>query len=405
MTADISRWSRRYVLTGVIALCCWQVAAVAGLPRRTIVGLAVYGFVFHVVFGKAYALVPAYFDADLVSERAPAIQFPFVVAGAACLAIDPLLARSFGVDLGALGGGLWAIGVVVFVGSLAATIGGPLRRGRTGTGDHNADRRALDRFANRFVPVVLLYLLAGTYETVALRIGTFPALIGVQAAATHLLAAGSAALLVITLGFRLLPRFLVAHPRRLSAALVLPAAAAAPALIAGGFVHPRLLPVGAALMVIGVGGFALVVVSMWLQSDRRRIGLYALPPSATFGVVGVLFGALFAAGGAAPALIETHLRVNLLGFLGLTIVGTSFQFYPPRLGAFPGSSNRSAGVAIAAIACGLGIEVLGVAAATAFGPVATSLSAGAIAFGRWLTLFGAVGYAFLVASVFAAQSN
>ena len=405
MAAEISRWSRRYVLTGAIALCCWQVATVAGLPRRTTVALAVYGFVFHVVFGKAYALVPAYFDADLVSERAPAVQFPFVAAGAACLAIDPLLARGFRVDLGALGGGLWAIGVAVFVGSIAVTIGGPLRRGITGTGDHNADRRSLDRFANRFVPVVLLYLLAGTYETAALRIGAFPPLIGVQAAATHLLAAGSAALLVVTLGFRLLPRFLGAHPTRLSAALVLPAAATAPALIAGGFADRRLLPVGAALMVFGVGGFALVVFRMWLQSDTRRIGLYALVPSATFGVVGVLFGGLFAVGGAAPALIETHLRVNLLGFLGLMIVGTSFQFYPPRLGAFPGSSNRSASVAIAALACGLAIEVLGVAAASAFGPVATSLSAGATALGRWLTLLGAVGYASLVASVFAARSN
>ncbi|WP_144926939.1 hypothetical protein [Halorubrum salsamenti] len=405
MAAEISRWSRRYVLVGVLALCCWQVATVAGLPRRTTVTLGVFGFVFQIVFGKAYALVPAYFDVDLVFEHAPMIQFPFVVTGAACLALDPLLVRRFRVDLGVLGGVLWTVGVVVFIGALALTIGGPLRHGTTGTGEHNADRRPLDRFANRFVPIVLLYLLVGSYETVAGQASALPPLIGVRAAATHLLAAGAATLLVVTLGFRLLPRFLGARPTRSSAALVLPVTATAPGIIAGGFVDDRWLPLGAALMVIAMVGFALVVSGMWFQSDKRRIGLYALLPSATFGVIGVLFGGLFAVGGASPALIETHLRVNLLGFLGLMIVGTSFQFYPPRLGAFPGSSNRSASVAIAALACGLGIEVLGVAAIAVFDPATASLSTRASAFGRWLTLFGAFGYAYLIASVFRTRAT
>ncbi|WP_144797332.1 hypothetical protein [Halorubrum depositum] len=405
MAAAISRWSRRYVLVGAIAFCCWQAATVAGLPRRTAVALALFGFVFNVVFGKAYALVPAYFDAELVSERAPQVQFPFAVAGAACLAIDPLLGRGLRVELAALGSVLWAIGVAVFVGSIAVTIGGPLRRGATGTGDHNADRRRVDRFANHFVPVVLLYLLAGTYETVAGQTGALPPLIGVRAAATHLLAAGAATLLVVTLGFRLLPRFLGARPARWSAALVLPAAATAPGLIAVGFVDERWLPIGAALMAIAMVGFALVVSGMWVRSDTRRIGLYALPPSAAFGVIGVLFGGHFALGGASAALIETHLRVNLLGFLGLMIVGTSFQFYPPRLGVFPGSSNRMASVTIATLGCGLGIEILGVVAPAILGPATAAVSAEPIAFGRRLTLLGALGYAYLVASVFAARSN
>lgn len=405
MVAETSRWSRRYVFVGVVALCCWQLATVAGLPRRTLVALAVFGFVFHVVFGKAYSLVPAYFDADLIFEHAPMVQFPFVVTGAACLAIDPLLARDFRVDVGVFGGVLWAIGVGVFVGSIALTIAGPLRRGTTGTGDHNADRRPLDRLANSFVPIVLLYLVVGTYETAAGQIGPVPSLIGVRAAATHLLVAGAATLLVITLGFRLLPRFLGAQPTRSAAVVVLPAAAIAPGIIAGGFADPRLLPLGAALMVIAVVGFALVVFRMWFRSSKRRIGLDALLPGATFGVIGVLFGVVFAVGGAAPALIETHLRVNLLGFLGLTIIGTSFQFYPPRLGVFPGSSNRSAGLAIAAIACGLGIEVLSIAAITVFDPVTASRSTGAIGLGRWLTLVGVIVYAYLIASVFRAQST
>jgi hypothetical protein len=369
------------------------------------VALAVFGFIFHVVFGKAYALLPAYFDTDLVVDRAPQIQFPFVVSGAVCLALDPLLSRSLRVSLGALGSVLWAIGVSVFIGAIILTIGRPLRYGATGTGQHNADRRQIDRFANAFVPIVLLYLLVGTYETVVGQTSAFPPLIGVQAATTHLLAAGAATLLVVTLGFRLLPRFLGAYPNRLSALLILPVAATAPGVIAVGFVNDRVLPLGAVLMVIAMVGFAFVVFRMWIQSDKRRIGLNVLLPSTTFGVIGVLFGCLFAVGKVSPALIETHLRVNLLGFLGLMIVGTSFQFYPPALGAFPGSSNRSASVAIAALASGLGIEILGIAAVTIFDPVTASFSTGAITLGRWLTLFGAFGYAYLIASVFSARSN
>jgi hypothetical protein len=133
--------------------------------------------------------------------------------------------------------------------------------------------------------------------------------------------------------------------------------------------------------------------------------LYALLPSTTFGVIGVLLGGLFAVGGTSPALIETHLRVNLLGFLGLMIVGTSFQFYPPRLGAFPGSSNRSASVAIAALAFGLGIEVLGAGVIAVLNPAMALLSTQAITLGRWLTLCGAFGYAYLIASVFRARST
>jgi len=83
------------------------------------------------------------------------VQLPFIVMGTACLALDPLLARRFRVDLGVLGGVLWTVGVAVFVGSIVLTIAEPLRRGTTGTGDHNADRRPLDRFTNRFVPIVL----------------------------------------------------------------------------------------------------------------------------------------------------------------------------------------------------------------------------------------------------------
>jgi hypothetical protein len=229
--------------------------------------------------------------------------------------------------------------------------------------------------------------------------------IGVQAAATHLLAAGAATLLVVTLGFRLLPRFFGTYPTRRSAVLVLPAAAIAPGLVAAGFVDDRFLPIGAALLLFAIVSFTIIVFRMWIDAERRRIGLYAVLPSTTFGVIGVSLGSLFAVSGASSALIATHLRVNLLGFLGLMIVGTSFQFYPPQVGTLPGSSNRAAATVIAILACGLAVEVLAAVAVTALAPVTVPLSSPMITFGHWLTLSGAVGYGYLIVSAFTARSD
>ncbi|WP_418280237.1 hypothetical protein [Halorubrum sp. DTA98] len=418
MSTASSRWSRRFVLVGVASLCLWQVATLAGAPRRTVVTLGLFGFAFHVVFGKAYTLLPAYFGTDLAFDRAPAVQFPLVVVGTACLAVDPLLPGSVlsgrsaavggplhgTIDLAAVGSVLWLFGVVVFVGTLVATVAGPLRRGETGTGDHNADRRPLDRFANAFVPVVLGYLLVGSAETAAIRIDAVPALIGVPAAATHLLAVGAAALLVFVLGFRLLPRFFGAHPTRRSAVVVLPAGAVAPLLLAVGFLDGRLLAAGAALLSLAVVAFAVVVVRIGVAAKRRRVGVIAVIAGVAFGIVGVALGVFFAFAGGSLSLVETHLRVNLLGFLGLLIVGVSFQFNPPSVGVFPGSSDRLATLVVLAIVAGLAIETLASLAIASPSSTVTGSAASVRTVGHWLALVGAVGYGYLVASTFAARS-
>lgn len=395
MAAEQSRWSRRFVFVGALSLVCWQIGTLVGVPRRTAVTLALFGFVFHVVFGKAYALVPPYFDADLSVPQAPAVQFPLVVLGTASLGTEPLIGGDPPVNLAAIGSLLWLAGVLVFAGTMASTIAGPLVRGETGTGEHNADRRPVDLLANLFVPVVLAYLLVGSYETAALHVDLLPALVGIQAAVTHLLAAGAAALLVFTLGFRLLPRFFGAHPSRWSAAAVLPAGALAPALLVVGFGGGTLFTVGAALEAAAVLGFALVVACIGRQAKRRRVGMYGVLVGVAFGVVGVAIGLSFALTGIDGSLIGTHLRVNLLGFLGLVIVGVSFQFYPPVVGSFPGSSDRSAAVSIGLIATGLIVELL--AELVAGPPLVTTL-------GNAVAALGAFGYAYLVTSAFVARS-
>jgi hypothetical protein len=83
----ISRRARRFLLASACFLVAWQAGALAGISYRTAVVLGLLGFVLHAVFGKAYSLVPAYFDRELAIERAPTVQFPLTVVGTLCLAL------------------------------------------------------------------------------------------------------------------------------------------------------------------------------------------------------------------------------------------------------------------------------------------------------------------------------
>ncbi len=78
--------------------------------------------------------------------------------------------------------------------------------------------------------------------------------------------------------------------------------------------------------------------------------------------------------------------MNLLGFLGLTIVGVTYQFYPPAAGRFPGADDRTAVAAAGLLAVGLAVEVAGLLG----GPGALVVA------GRALALVGAVAYAALL---------
>ncbi|WP_121823411.1 hypothetical protein [Halostella salina] len=387
-----SRGSRRFVAVGVCGLVVWQAAVLAGVPRRTSVALGALGFVLHVVFGKAYALLPSYFDRRLAAPRAPAVHLPLSVAGVAGLAIAPL-AGVPGV-VGAVGATCWSLGVAVFVGVLAVTVRDNPIGAETGTGEANAHRRGVDRAANAALPVAVLYLAAGAYGTAAAA-GVVPVpaalpALGLAATASHLLAAGGAALVLFAVGFRLLPRLLGASPPRPLVAVVLPAGALGPALVAAGVGGAGTLRAGAALLGVAVVGFAAAVIVLAATADRRRVGVGAVVAGPGFGVVGVTLGAGFAFGFGDAALVPAHLRLNLLGFLGLTVVGVTYHFYPPAVGRLPGVGERVARAAAAGIAGGLLVEVAG---------LWTRWPAAVVA-GRTAGLFGALMYAWVVLGLF-----
>ena len=363
-SARLSRWARRFLVASVGFLVLAQVAALAGGSRRLLVVLGLQGFVLSAVFGKAYSLVPSYFDRTLAWPLAPAVHLPLSVLGVLGLAA----ATTGGVApvVGAVGTLLWAAGVAVFLLALLATVRDNLTGAETGTSEAKAHRRRLDRAANAVVPVALAYLAAGTYELVATATAVpaspvaLPALVGGGfVRATHLLAAGFALLLLFGVGFRLLPRFLVATPPERLAWVVLPAGALAPLLLVSGFYSGPVFVAGAALEALAVVGFAAAYLALFRRSDRRRVGFWGPTAGVLAGVAGVGLGLQFALAGLEAPLATSHWHLNVFGLLGLTILGLLYQFYPPGVGRWPGCTDRSALATIAVMAAGVALAAAG----------------------------------------------
>lgn len=353
-----SRWARRNVVVGLLAFVCWQALVLLTRPSTAALLLAVCGFVCHVLFGKAYALVPSYFDRTLTPAWAPAAQLPLTTLGVTLMAVG-YLARLDTV-VATLGATLWSAGVVVFTLALAWSLRGNLAGTETGTGDHNAHRQRLDRYANPFILVAVAYLLVGSIELLAALARTAdPLLANSIAGAIHLLAAGGAVLALVAVGFRLLPRFLVASPPFSVPAVALPAAAVGPVLLASSLGHGPLFVAGALAEAVGVGSFAAAYLLLFVRSERDRVGLRGVALGVLAGVAAVAVGVSFTRWGVDPTLVVVHRRLNLVGLLGLSILGVAFQFYPPAVGGYRLSTDRTAGVALAAVASGLVLEVAG----------------------------------------------
>ncbi len=368
-----------------------QVAILADVPRRVAIVLGLYGFVLTTVFGKAYSLVPSYFDRTLAWPSAPAVQLPLLIVGVTGLAVgETAVAPPWLSTVGALS---WVAGVVVFLGTMLVTVADNLTGGETGTGDANADRRGLDRLANAFVPVVFGYLTVGCVELLAGTLGFSSPFGGVAVRTSHLFAAGVALLLLFSVGYRLLPRFLGTYPSRRLAAVVLPSGAVGPALLAWGYPAGQFFVVGAVVQSVAVVGFAVAYLRMVFRSERDRVGLYSVAVAVVFGCLGVALGVHFAVVGLDPALTTVHRRVNVYGLLGLSIVGAVYQFYPPGVCPWPGGNDRTALGTIALVAAGL----LVVAATSVSVPWARPA-------GHALVLAGAAGYAYLLAGTISLQT-
>jgi len=394
----ISGWSRRFATASAVFLLAWGVGSLAGIPTRADVFLGLFGFVFHMVFAKGYSLIPTYFDRDLEPSWLPAVQFPLTVLGAACLAAAAVagsvpVAPLAWLPLATAGALLWSGGVGVFVGGLGWSLRDNLAGRETATGEHNRHREPVDRFANLFVPVALAYLAVGSYGLLASVTPAPPLFDGYAPRVTHLLAAGTATLLVFAIGFRLFPRFLCASPPRALVGLVLPLGAIGPVGLAWSVPAGDALPVFAVLQAVAVVGYAAAVFTLFVGADSRRVGMYGVVLGAVGGLVGVTLGLGFAFAGVTPEWLAAHARVNLLWFLGATVVGVAYQFYPPAASRYPGGNDRTAAVSMGAIAAGVAVEAAGL--------VTAGVAVQAV--GRSLALAGSCLYAYLLVGVFASR--
>lgn len=384
----VSQGARGFVAAGTLFFVAAHVAIAAGAGRRAVVAVALYGFVFHVLFGKAYALVPSYFDRTLAAPRVPIVHLPLAVVGTASLTLGsggPPWLRPVGTLC-------WTAGAALFLVTLAWTVRDTPTGAETGTGGANSHREPVDRRANAAVPVVFAYLGLAVVAMLADLAGR-PLLVGPQV--SHLLAAGTATLLVFAVGLRLFPRFLVARPPRALVPVVLVSGAVAPALLAGGLFDRPLLIVGGTLQAVAVVGFAVTYLALFVRSDRRRVGFYAVLVAVVAGVGGVAIGLTAVLLGRTPAFVTAHYRAMLLGFLGLTIVGATYQFYPPTVGQWPAANDRTALVSIAVLAAGLLGQIAGLLGSR------TWLATG----GSLLGTLGAVAYAWLVFAALARRSS
>lgn len=318
---------RRFVVAGIGFLVVWQIGILANIPRSTEVTLGLFGFVLHVLFGKAFALVPAYFDADLQLPEAPAVQLPLTVVGTGALGLGSVPGGS--PSLSTIGALLWTLGVGLFLLAMVWSIHDNMWGRTRETATRKPSRRELDRLANLGIPIALAYLAVGTYAIMAPTVGLPPLIDGYRPRATHLLAAGTATVFVLGVGFRLLPRFFVASPPARLPSVVLACGALGPGLLATTLGRGWPFAAAAILEAAAVGGFAVIVFALYRRSDRARVSFYGIVAGAVYGSLGVLLGLSFAFHRVSARLATAHVRTNLLGFLGLTIVGVTYQLYPP----------------------------------------------------------------------------
>lgn len=354
--ARVSRWAGRTVLAGLCWLPVATVAILLSAPSATVITLALPGAALTVLFGKGFSLVPSYFARSLSIGWAPAATLALAVPAVALLAAEPF--AGVPAVVGSIGAVLWLVALLVWAGTLAWTVRGNLTGAETGTVEANADRERLDRLSNAGIPIAVLYLLVGALALVGVNLGLgWPA--AGRAGVAHLLGAGGATLAILTIGFRVYPRFLVSKPPRVLPPIVIPAGVLGPAFLVlglGGI--PWSLHAGAILEAVAVGGFALAYAITFWRSDRRRIGLYGPLLGVGLASGAVVLALLFVFEATRRPVIAAHRRLMLLGFLGTTVGGTAFQFYPPAVGGLGLSRDETASAALVAFAGGIGVNAI-----------------------------------------------
>lgn len=382
-TGQLGRWTRYFTVASAFALVALAGVGAAGANRRVLGVVGLFGFVSPMIFGMAYLLLPSYVGRTLAHQRLPGLHFVATYLGAGLL-----VAGAAGVSSAALLAGAvsWSLGVTVFLGSLAWTIV-PTVLDRPAVVLRSDDRpQRSTRVAAVTIPAALGYLLVGTLGLLSLA-GGLPSPVPVTLPRVlHAFGAGFGALLVFSLGVRLLVGFFHVDLPRHATRLVLVTGAVGPFLLATHLWGGAWFRVGAVVEASAMLGYASLVGYVATRSAWNRVGLYGVALGAGAGAVAVLLALSVALGTVDAGVIDGHPTLILQGFFALTVVGYAYQFFPVTTGRFRGASERGALATILALAAGVAVQGVGAA-----------VHADAVrVVGGVLSLVGATGYAYLI---------
>ncbi len=218
---------------------------------------------------------------------------------------------------------LWALGMAGHVLLTLRTVRAP----RRDTASRNPEDVRRDRLVG---PLHGAALLHGALGAVLLPF----ALLGTVATAPvlHLILLGFVTLTVFGVAAHILPRFTDAHYPYPALLVGAPTASLGPLLVAAGLLwSTQLLVLGAALAATGLLSLALGALVLLARAERRRSTLLAYGAGAASIVTGALLGSLLASGYAWPRILPLHATLNLLGFVGLFVLGASADLYAPSI--------------------------------------------------------------------------
>lgn len=212
----------------------------------------------------------------------------------------------------------------------------------------------------RWTMAAVLHAAAAAYALVAaLAVPLAAAGLVAWPVAFHVVLPGFVVCTLVGVALQVLPRFTGGTwPRWTSWAVA--AAVPAPALLAAGLTASRpLFLAGAALEATALGGFAVATLVLLGRRTRRRPAdlAYAGAVLAVLGGVGLGLG--FALDPLLQRYVPVHATLNLLGFVGLFVLGASQDLYAPALRPGRDAARRHALVVTGLAAAGLALAAAG----------------------------------------------
>jgi hypothetical protein len=312
-----------YLVAGAIGLVWIAPDLAAGLylsPRVAgVTHLVTLGWITMTIFGALYQLLPVALDAPLRWERLGHVSFAVFAPGvgifAGGVAGGSLVVRHLGIAL-------VAIGVLLTVGNVAAT----LRRAKRRDATWAAIALAITFLTSTLgIGVILLHNLHTGFLAAAR--------VHVLAVHLHVAIIGWALMMIVGVSHRLLPMFLLAHGAdmrwtRRSLSLL---AAGVPVLAVGIIV--QLTPVswvGVALLELGLACFIRQAFAFYRVHVKRTldIGMRFATTAIGFQVVSALLGVAVLVAGGHGRIGTAYVTIGVLGGIVLFIVGFFYKIVP-----------------------------------------------------------------------------